>query len=156
MNRKNIIAKGKSVSSKMKIILWCWDSRMTWDDEPGTVTGNMAVSDQPFPYMKKTESYTVGFSGLLITARLMVSTALLSGDFFATVTVGSRPHKTFVNMPQTRAFPFCQELDYVRTEAITLKAIISLALTHICANIRNALVSPIILEERWHLYWIHR
>lgn len=65
MNRKNIIAEEKSVSSKMKIILWCWDSRMTWDDESGTVTGNMAVSDRPFPYMKKAESYVIGFRRLI-------------------------------------------------------------------------------------------
>ena len=49
----------------MKILLWCWDARMTWDDEPEAISRKMAASEQPFPYMKKPESYTVGFRRLV-------------------------------------------------------------------------------------------
>jgi hypothetical protein len=55
----------KQVSSKIKIVLWCWDSRMTWDNEPNVIANSMAVSERPFPYMKKSESYAVGFRRLI-------------------------------------------------------------------------------------------
>lgn len=38
---------------------------MTWDDEPMAVTSNAAVSDQPFPYMKKSDAYSIGFRRLI-------------------------------------------------------------------------------------------
>lgn len=49
----------------MKIILWCWDARMTWDDEPEKISTKMAASEKPFPYLKRAESYTVGFRRLV-------------------------------------------------------------------------------------------
>ncbi len=60
-------AWGQSTSTKTPIqtLLWCWDSRMTWDDEPKNISTKMATSDQPFPYLKQAESYQVGFRRLI-------------------------------------------------------------------------------------------
>lgn len=52
-------------SSEMKVLLWCWDTRMTWDDEPEKIQIRMAVSEQHFPYRKKTVSFQVGFRRLI-------------------------------------------------------------------------------------------
>lgn len=49
----------------MKTLLWCWDARMTWDDEPEAISTKMAASEQPFPYLKKAESYQAGFRRLV-------------------------------------------------------------------------------------------
>lgn len=49
----------------MKIILWCWDSRMTWDDEPEAIVRKMAAPTGEFVYPKKPESYLVGFKRLV-------------------------------------------------------------------------------------------
>ena len=49
----------------MKILLWCWDSRMTWDDEPGKIQLKMASADTYFPYPKRPESYQRGFRRLV-------------------------------------------------------------------------------------------
>lgn len=45
----------------MKIIAWCWDNRMTWDNEPEKISSKMAVSTEPFKYHKKPESFLIGF-----------------------------------------------------------------------------------------------
>jgi len=45
----------------MEIIAWCWDNRMTWDDEPEKVSTKMAVATEPFKYHKKPESFLIGF-----------------------------------------------------------------------------------------------
>lgn len=58
-------ADEKPAPAKMKIILWCWDSRMTWDDEPKVIRNDMAAADRPFPYVKKSEAYTIGFRRLI-------------------------------------------------------------------------------------------
>ncbi len=52
-------------SSDMKILLWCWDARMTWDDEPDAVVMRMAAAEQHFPYPKRLESYLTGFRRLV-------------------------------------------------------------------------------------------
>ncbi len=49
----------------MKVLLWCWDARMTWDDEPERAAKRMAASEQAFPYLKRPESYQVGFRRLI-------------------------------------------------------------------------------------------
>lgn len=49
----------------MQMILWCWDARMTWDDEPDAISVKMAASEQPFPYMKRPEAYQTGFRRLV-------------------------------------------------------------------------------------------
>lgn len=49
----------------MKIILWCWDARMTWDDQPGAISQRMAVSTQAFPYPKRPEAFLAGFKRLV-------------------------------------------------------------------------------------------
>ncbi len=49
----------------MKVILWCWDARMTWDDEPQAIATKMASPTSQFPYLKKPESYLVGFKRLV-------------------------------------------------------------------------------------------
>lgn len=52
-------------SPPMKTLLWCWDARMTWDDEPDRVAVRMAAAEQLFPYEKKPESYQIGFRRLV-------------------------------------------------------------------------------------------
>jgi len=49
----------------MKVLLWCWDSRMTWDDEPDRIQLNMAASDTNFSYPKRPESFEIGFRRLI-------------------------------------------------------------------------------------------
>lgn len=49
----------------MKVLLWCWDARMTWDDEPAAIARNMAAAERPFPYLKQPEAYTTGFRRLV-------------------------------------------------------------------------------------------
>ena len=49
----------------MKVVLWCWDARMTWDDEPDKISLKMAASEKAFPYLKRGESYLVGFKRLV-------------------------------------------------------------------------------------------
>jgi hypothetical protein len=49
----------------MKVLLWCWDSRMTWDDEPDKTVTRMAAAEQHFPYPKRAESFQVGFRRLV-------------------------------------------------------------------------------------------
>jgi hypothetical protein len=45
---------------EMKVLLWNWDARMTWDDEPAKIATKMAASEQLFPYLKRPEAYRVG------------------------------------------------------------------------------------------------
>ena len=52
-------------SSEMKVLLWCWDTRMTWDDEPDKIQTKMAASEQLFPYAKSPEAYNLGFRRLV-------------------------------------------------------------------------------------------
>jgi len=49
----------------MKVLLWSWDSRMTWDDEPSNIQTRMAVADKKFLYSKRPESYLAGFRRLV-------------------------------------------------------------------------------------------
>lgn len=49
----------------MKVLLWCWDSRMTWDDEPDKNSTRMAAAEQRFAYPKRPESFQVGFRRLV-------------------------------------------------------------------------------------------
>jgi hypothetical protein len=49
----------------MRILLWCWDARMTWDDEPDRVSGGMAVSEQLFPYRKSPGMFQQGFRRMI-------------------------------------------------------------------------------------------
>jgi len=51
--------------SSMKVLLWCWDTRMTWDDEPERIQTRMAASDQQFPYAKSSGAYLTGFKRLV-------------------------------------------------------------------------------------------
>lgn len=52
-------------SRRLKVILWCWDSRMTWDDEPDAIVQKMAAPTGEFVYPKQPESYLVGFKRLV-------------------------------------------------------------------------------------------
>lgn len=54
-----------TASSKIKVLLWCWDARMTWDDEPGNIQSHMAAAEKRFPYPKKGESFQIGFRRLV-------------------------------------------------------------------------------------------
>ncbi|MCX5759327.1 MAG: twin-arginine translocation signal domain-containing protein, partial [Candidatus Hydrogenedentes bacterium] len=49
----------------MKVLLWCWDARMTWDDEPDKIAHKMAAAERPFPYLKRPESFAAGFRRLI-------------------------------------------------------------------------------------------
>ena len=49
----------------MKVLLWCWDARMTWDDEPDAISTKMAAAEQPFPYLKQPGAYAAGFRRLV-------------------------------------------------------------------------------------------
>ena len=49
----------------MNVLLWCWDARMTWDDEPRNIATKMAAAEQAFPYPKRGESYLTGFKRLV-------------------------------------------------------------------------------------------
>lgn len=48
----------------MKVLLWCWDTRMTWDDQPEHIATKMAAAEQPFPYRKAPEAFLDGFKRL--------------------------------------------------------------------------------------------
>ncbi|MCA9412942.1 MAG: hypothetical protein KC944_17135 [Candidatus Omnitrophica bacterium] len=61
----NLLAQAGDSESPIETLLWCWDSRMTWDDEPEKISTKMATSDQPFPYLKRAESFQVGFRRLV-------------------------------------------------------------------------------------------
>ncbi len=52
-------------SRTMEIILWCWDTRMTWDDEPETISHKMGQTTTHFTYPKRPESFLVGFKRLV-------------------------------------------------------------------------------------------
>ncbi len=52
-------------NAPMRVSLWCWDARMTWDDEPETIALRMAAADKKFPYPKRPESFLVGFKRLV-------------------------------------------------------------------------------------------
>ncbi|MBP8132322.1 MAG: twin-arginine translocation signal domain-containing protein [Candidatus Hydrogenedentes bacterium] len=52
-------------SRSMKVILWCWDTRMTWDDEPDAIQTRMAAAEQKFAYPKRPESFQTGFRRLV-------------------------------------------------------------------------------------------
>lgn len=49
----------------MDVILWCWDTRMTWDDEPDRIVVRMAAPTSGFAYLKRPESFLVGFKRLV-------------------------------------------------------------------------------------------
>ena len=59
------LAQSENKNPIMKTLLWCWDARMTWDDEPAKVSTKMATSDRAFPYPKQAESYSIGFRRLI-------------------------------------------------------------------------------------------
>ncbi len=52
-------------SSPMKVLLWCWDTRMTWDEEPDRIQTQMAAAEKRFPYAKSPEAYQIGFRRLV-------------------------------------------------------------------------------------------
>ena len=54
-------AAATSEGDPMQVLLWCWDARMTWDDEPDRVALKMAASADLFPYRKRPESFLTGF-----------------------------------------------------------------------------------------------
>ena len=58
-------AASKERAQEMKVILWCWDARMTWDDEPEAIARKMAAAEQAFPYLKQPEAYLVGGKRLI-------------------------------------------------------------------------------------------
>ncbi|MFP4499718.1 MAG: hypothetical protein ACLFTT_01855 [Candidatus Hydrogenedentota bacterium] len=58
-------APGQQKGGRMKVLLWCWDARMTWDDEPGNIATKMAAAEQAFPYSKRPEAYLTGFRRLV-------------------------------------------------------------------------------------------
>ena len=58
-------AEGSPETHTMDVHLWCWDARMTWDDEPESIALRMAASDQKFAYPKRPESFLVGFKRLV-------------------------------------------------------------------------------------------
>ena len=62
---RSVRAEGTEPVQPMHIHLWCWDARMTWDDEPDTIALRMAAADKKFPYPKKSESFLVGFKRLV-------------------------------------------------------------------------------------------
>ncbi|NLV42605.1 MAG: hypothetical protein GXY15_15450 [Candidatus Hydrogenedentes bacterium] len=69
-----------SAPRPMKVILWCWDARMTWDDEPEAVSRKMAASEQAFPYGKRPESFLTGFKRLVdYAARIGVHAVIVWG-----------------------------------------------------------------------------
>jgi len=49
----------------MQVLLWCWDTRMTWDDQPDRIATKMAAAERPFPYHKDPEAFLVGFKRLI-------------------------------------------------------------------------------------------
>ena len=57
----SITGVGGAAARPMKVLLWCWDARMTWDDEPEKILTKMAAAEQKFPYPKRAESYGIGF-----------------------------------------------------------------------------------------------
>lgn len=59
------VQKSEPEKPGMDIILWCWDNRMTWDDEPDAIYHRMASSTVLCPYTKRPESYLVGFKRLV-------------------------------------------------------------------------------------------
>lgn len=62
--RKLAVAETSSVKP-MKVLLWCWDARMTWDEQPEAILTRMAAADRPFPYPKASEAFLVGFKRLV-------------------------------------------------------------------------------------------
>lgn len=52
-------------TSQMKVLLWCWDTRMTWDDEPERIQTKMAAAENRFPYAKSPDAYQTGFRRLV-------------------------------------------------------------------------------------------
>ena len=52
-------------SPPLGVLLWCWDARMTWDDEPATIATRMAAAEEVFPYPKRPESFLVGCKRLV-------------------------------------------------------------------------------------------
>jgi hypothetical protein len=64
----------------MQILLWCWDARMTWDDQPDAIVYNMAAAEKPFPYPKRPEAFLVGFKRLVdYAARIGVRGVIIWG-----------------------------------------------------------------------------
>jgi hypothetical protein len=59
------LAVGAAAARPMKVLLWCWDARMTWDDEPDAISTKMAAAEQRFPYPKRAESFGIGFRRLV-------------------------------------------------------------------------------------------
>lgn len=65
-----LAAHGESIvpreaQAPMKVLLWCWDSRMTWDDEPELIQTKMAAAEQRFAYPKSEGAYLAGFRRLV-------------------------------------------------------------------------------------------
>ena len=50
-------------TAPMKTLLWCWDSRMTWDDEPDAIQTHMAAAEKAFPVPENAPSRTRRVSG---------------------------------------------------------------------------------------------
>jgi hypothetical protein len=64
----------------METILWCWDSRMTWDNEPDVTASSVAVSNRAFPYPKRPESFRTGFERLIdMCARVGIRGVIIWG-----------------------------------------------------------------------------
>jgi len=64
----------------MEVILWCWDARMTWDDQPDAISRHMAGETSPFPYLKRPESFLIGFKRLVdYAARIGVRAIVVWG-----------------------------------------------------------------------------
>lgn len=62
---RRLHAEERAPARPMRVHLWCWDSRMTWDDEPGAIALRMASADRKFVYPKRPESFLTGFKRLV-------------------------------------------------------------------------------------------
>jgi hypothetical protein len=57
---ERLMQAAQPAKREMKVLLWNWDARMTWDDEPARIATKMAASEKTFPYLKRPEAYLVG------------------------------------------------------------------------------------------------
>ena len=62
---RSVHAAAPPAARPMRIHLWCWDSRMTWDDEPEAIALRMASADKKFTYPKRPDSFLSGFKRLV-------------------------------------------------------------------------------------------
>lgn len=74
------VVAADGVDRPMRILLWCWDARMTWDDEPDRVSGGMAVSESLFPYRKSPGMFQQGFRRMIdYCARVVIDGIVVWG-----------------------------------------------------------------------------